>query len=54
MPQLREQHLEPLIGHPTLARVRIETGSVKRDRQLRELFGLPDTRHAHWLEDLEA
>jgi hypothetical protein len=53
MPQLREPHLEPLVGHPTLARVRIGTGSVKRDRQLRELFGLPDTGHAHFLEDLE-
>lgn len=42
MPQLRWQHLTPLVEHPTLRAVRLGTGSRKRNAEFRERLGYPD------------
>jgi len=43
MPQLRWEHVRPLRDHPTLQRLRLGTGSVRRDEELRSRHGYPDT-----------
>lgn len=42
MPQLRFEHLAPLVDHPTLRAVRVGTGSTKRNAEFRERLGYPD------------
>jgi len=43
MPQLRWEHLQPLIGHPTLQALRLGTGSKRRNAEFRARLGYPDT-----------
>jgi internalin A len=43
MPQLRWEHLEPLMNHPTLRGLRLGTGSKKRNADFRARLGYPDT-----------
>jgi hypothetical protein len=43
MPQLRWEHVRPLQDHPTLQRLRLGTGSVRRNDELRSRLGYPDT-----------
>jgi hypothetical protein len=43
MPQLRWEHLEPLVDHPTLHALRPGTGSKKRNAEFRARLGYPDT-----------
>jgi hypothetical protein len=43
MPQLRWEHLEPLVDHPTLHALRLGTGSKKRNAELLARLGYPDT-----------
>lgn len=43
MTQLRWEHLEPLVDHPTLQSLRLGTGSKKRNAQFRARLGYPDT-----------
>jgi hypothetical protein len=44
MPQLRWQHLQPLVDHPTLQALRLGTGSKKRNSEFRARLGYPDTK----------
>jgi hypothetical protein len=43
MPQLRWEHLGPLVDHPTLRALRLGTGSKKRNADFRARLGYPDT-----------
>jgi hypothetical protein len=43
MPQLRWQHLQPLVDHPTLQALRLGTGSKKRNAEFQARLGYPDT-----------
>jgi hypothetical protein len=43
MPQLRWEHLEPLVDHPTLQALRLGTGSKKRNAEFGARLGYPDT-----------
>lgn len=48
LPQLTPERLECLVGHPTLQRLRVGTGSVKRNEAIRSLLPLADSASASW------
>jgi hypothetical protein len=43
MPQLRWEHLGPLVEHPTLRALRLASGSAKRNADMRARLGYADT-----------
>jgi hypothetical protein len=43
VPRLRWEHVEVLRDHPTLQRLRLGTGSIKRNKEYESRLGYPDT-----------
>jgi hypothetical protein len=53
VPQFRVDDFRCLVGHPTLERILVGTGSTRRNGEIEEMLALPRAKYAHGLDQID-